>query len=146
MALPDIFPNMAALAHDPPQISLVKIVALLREQIIGSTSGSSPVSSGGSTALEASNVIKAVTGTVYTVRGYNTSGGALFLQLFDAAALPVDTTVPLAVVPIAANSAASFDFGALGLPFTNGLVVALSSTDDTLTISGANGLFLATYR
>lgn len=147
MSLPNLFPEgIVAITLDPQQRSLVKVVALLRELVIGSTSGTATVSRANSSALESSRVVKASSGTLFTITSYNTSAGSRWLQFFDAAALPANGAVPLMTVEVPAGTTGSFDFGSKGLPFTSGLVAALSSTDDALTVAvAADGLFLATY-
>jgi hypothetical protein len=68
-------------------------------------------------------------------------------MIFDAAALPADTTVPTyppIICPTKNN--ASFDFWA-GMHFVNGVVIAASSTEDTLTIiTGDDVMILANVR
>lgn len=70
----------------------------------------------------------------------NLTATAGFVQLFDAASLPADTTVPLVSLPIPASGAIGLDTPVGGL---NGLVVAISTTADTLTISANNARFFA---
>lgn len=146
MALPDIFPNMAALAHDPPQISLVKIVALLSQQAFGGVVGATSLTRvpSGANAYAASVEIKAGAGVIKTLSIHNKNGAARYVLIFDAAALPADGTVPLQALNVGANATVSFDFGADGLPFTDGMFACLSTTEDTKTLAGTDALFLAT--
>lgn len=149
MALPDIFAGgIVAQAHDAPQISLVKLVALLREQVVGSVTGSGAISRSpaGANVLAVSQVVKASSGILYTALVYNDNAASRWLQLHDANTLPLNGAVPLAVVEVPSGTTASFDFGSRGMPFTNGLVLALSTADVTLTATAtADGLFVATY-
>jgi len=95
----------------------------------------SPVAS----PLVNSQVVKATPGTLrdITVRA-SSAGGARFLQLFNAAALPANGTVPrLSSLPVAAGAVASWDFGTDGLVFSVGIIAALSSTAGTLTLAVA---------
>lgn len=95
-----------------------------------------------SSALEAGAAV-ADARRVYSVTVSNT-GAALFLQLFDAAALPADGAVPLVSVPVSAASVQFYDV-AKGLPLTTGLAFCLSSTQATKTVAGSVGLFVAAY-
>lgn len=148
MAVQNLYPNMSADVGDAQQTNLVKIVAWLKELATGGIVGSSGTSQASSAGTAAKSLVaKSTSGNLVTASVYNKSGGALFFQLFDAAALPANGTVPLIVRGVAANAIAEFDFTTAGLPFTNGMVLALSSTDSTLTLTGTNdGLFLATFR
>jgi len=82
------------------------------------------------TASEVPCVVSRATAT-------NTSGGALYLHLFDAAALPDDGAVPLtSPITIAAGSNNGNDWRPNGIRCQVGCVLALSSTLDTLTLAG----------
>lgn len=84
---------------------------------------------------EASRVAKAASGTLRDVYAGNVSGALGYLMLFDAAALPANGTVPLlAAVPIANTQEGWYDFGTDGIGFTTGMVVAMSTTQLTLTV------------
>ena len=68
----------------------------------------------------------------------NTSGGTLYLHVFDAIALPDPGAVPLtSPTTVAAGTNNGNDWRPEGVKFTNGCVLALSSTLDTLTIVGS---------
>ncbi len=95
-------------------------------------------------ALAASLMILAAPGTLYSLSGYNDSASDQFIQLFDAAAVPADATVPKLVLVAYAQTPFSFDFPA-GRLFTTGIVVCNSSTDVTKTIGSANCIFDATF-
>jgi len=86
-----------------------------------------------SAAYEKSHVIKASAGRLYSLTGYN-SGVSQFYQMHDSSTLPADTAVPACVVWVAAGTNFSFDYGDVGRPFTNGIVICNSSTGPTKTI------------
>lgn len=96
----------------------------------------------GTPTLVASRAI--VTQRVYTVFATNTSGSVRYLQLFDAQALPADTTVPIISATMAANGTTSIVYPT-GRVLRNGLVAANSSTQGTLTIAGADLLIDVTH-
>jgi hypothetical protein len=81
-----------------------------------------------------------VTGPVIVeeVGVYNSNAAARFVLAFNAAALPADGTVPVAPpIPIPAGAFVAFEWPG-GRQFPLGCCVALSTTDTTLTIVGAN--------
>jgi hypothetical protein len=103
------------------------------------------VSLANSTAYEASRVVKATSGTVYHIMGYN-SGSAQFIQVHNATSLPADTAVPLFVGTAAATSNFDFEFTMTGLPCSTGIVICNSTTGPTKTIGTANCWFVVLYR
>jgi len=90
-------------------------------------------------------VIKNAQGVLMSVTATNTTAADLYLLLFDAAAVPPDTTVPVDWAVIPAKFAGGLDYGSLGRAFTNGIVAAMSTTMETLTMTGANHLLSARY-
>lgn len=96
------------------------------------------------TAYATNLVVCARAGRLFGLSGYN-SGGAQFLQIHDAAALPSDTAVPSVVVAIAATANFSIDFGLRGRRFATGIVVCNSSTGPTKTIGSATIFVDAQY-
>lgn len=98
-----------------------------------------------STAYEASRVIKASAGTLYRVTGYN-SGGAQFIQVHNAAALPADAAVPSILIPVAATSRFDIDLTPYGRRFSTGVVICNSSTGPTKTIGAADCWFDVQYK
>jgi hypothetical protein len=95
-----------------------------------------------SRAVAASMLVKPTSGLLY---GFTVSSvAAQFIQVFDLAALPADTAVPLLSFPVAATSIV----GAQWIPpraFRNGLVLCNSSTQHTKTIGSADCIFDVQY-
>jgi hypothetical protein len=60
-------------------------------------------------------------------------------MVFDSATLPANGTVPkFTTVPVAIGDPPALSLDPYGLPFTEGIAVAFSSTPLSLTIAGAN--------
>lgn len=78
---------------------------------------------------------------VYGFTVTNTSAAAVFLCVIDASALPANGAVPLFSKSVPAHDAVGFDWTPRGRQFQTGLVLAVSSTDSTLTIGEAIALF-----
>lgn len=99
-----------------------------------------------STALEASRVIKASAGKLYTLMVFNSSTSAQYVLIFNSTTVPADGTAPT-IMPIYVppNSNASLDYGINGRSFSTGIAVCNSSTSSTKTIGSANCWFSATY-
>lgn len=98
-----------------------------------------------SSDYEASRIVKASSGVLYGLSGYN-SGAAGFLQLFDSATLPANGTAPMLLIAIPAAGNFAIDFGLWGLTFRAGLVVCNSSTGPTKTIGAAELYLNARYK
>lgn len=99
-----------------------------------------------STAYEASHIIKATNGILYGITGYNSKTSSQFIQLHDAAALPIDTAIPALTFLVPAQSAFSLDFGAMGRNFPGGgIIICNSSTGPTKTIGSADCWFDCQY-
>lgn len=104
--------------------------------MLGDLSPCSPVRS---TALGKSYVASSVPCVVRRATVTNTSGGTLYLHVFDATSLPADTAVPLtSPITVAAGTNNGNDWRPEGVRFTLGCVLALSSTLDTLTLVGSD--------
>ncbi len=129
--------------HDLTAKSCAFLEELATGGVVGNNGSRSVLSAG---APSESAVIKASSGLLYKVQAYNNTADTVYLQVFDSASLPDNGAIPaLAPQPIAANSFAAFEFATWGRPFTNGIVVAVSSTAATLTRTGG-GIFDAVYR
>lgn len=100
----------------------------------------------GSAALEASHIISASACTLRSAKAYNSSGGTLYLQVFNAASLPANGTAPARTpIPVLAGDV-NGDAWEGGTRLSTGCVLALSSTIATLTVAGAVGWFDAEVR
>lgn len=86
---------------------------------------------------------------LYGVVISNSSASAIFVQLFDSASVPADTTVPDEVVTVPGNSTWALWFGADpdrgGRSFSNGLSWAVSTTLATKTLGSAVAYVTAKY-
>lgn len=100
-----------------------------------------------SAALEKSNVVVTTKAKVLSVFGFTggASGTTYYVQLFDSATVPADTTVP-SVAPILTTGSANFfsiDFAQQGgLIFNNGISFCLSTSGSTKTQVSSNLVFL----
>ena len=97
-----------------------------------------------STALESSRVIKASSGRLILVTGYN-NGPLQYIHLYNSTTVPADGAVP--VWFLKANAAANFSFVCpiTGVPFTTGISISNSSTLATKTFGGNDCMFTAVY-
>lgn len=96
-----------------------------------------------SSAYEASRVIKASAGTLFSLTGYN-SGPAQFLQIFNSASVPANSTAPDLLVAVPAQSTFAFEWRS-GLVFSTGISISNSSTGPTKTIGSNDCYFTASY-
>lgn len=98
-------------------------------------------------ALAASGVIKNSPGRLYKVWGFNNNLGVQYIQFFNAAAVPADTTVPtLTPVRVPGQQNFELDLGELGTDFLTGITWSNSSTLTTKTIGAADVWLNALYR
>ncbi len=100
-------------------------------------------------SVVATNKMVATTNTavLYSVVALNSSGGDLWLLVFDRSTnnIPPDGTVPIGVpIPVPAGKVAYWDPPA-GRNFRNGIIVANSTTDRALTNSSANFWISVSY-
>lgn len=100
----------------------------------------------GSSAAEASAVVKATGGRIYQLIGYNGSASDQFIQLHNAASLPANAAVPYRSFKAVAGKNFSLEIPGDGLPMDTGIVVCNSSTSATKTIGSADCLFYVLYQ
>lgn len=110
---------------------------------IGAAIGVSTISS---SAYEASRVLKASAGTLVALIGYNSKTAAQWIQLFNAAAVPADASVPIATFIVPAQSNFSLSVPISGLPLSTGIVVCNSLTGPTKTLGSADCFFTAVIK
>jgi len=93
-----------------------------------------------STGKLANSVIVPGRVLVYGFTVYSTKASAQFLNIFDSNTVPVDTSVPLFSMQIAANAGVGFQFFPCR-QFQTGLCITNSSTDATKTIGSVDCFF-----
>ena len=95
-------------------------------------------------AAAASAIVKARAGAVYGWNVTNCNAAARWLQFFDSATLPTDTSVPLFSIPLAIGGSSNITLVRPRI-FLKGIVVCNSSTAATKTIGAADSLFDIQY-
>lgn len=95
-------------------------------------------------AALANALLVAGPGRLYSMTVFNT-GPTQYIQLFDAAAAPIDTSVPEVQVKVLADDDRSEDYGD-GMVVKNGIYFCNSTTSGTKTIGGANCLIRVHFR
>ena len=115
-----------------------------REHIDGERMGGMLPANNSSNVYEASRLIKGGEGVLLGFTVYNSNAAAQFILLFDAAQVPANGAVPVAVFTVAtvANLAVNW---IPGRTFRRGIVICNSSTGPTLTIGAADCFFDAQY-
>lgn len=98
-----------------------------------------------STAYEASHVVKASAGILFLLQGYNSRTSGQFIQIFNSATVPADTTAPAITFWVPAQSNFSIDFSKFGRYFSTGISVSNSSTGATKTIGSGDVWFDALF-
>ena len=96
-----------------------------------------------SAANEAGRQLAKGAGDFYGLIGFNAKASAQYILCFDSATTPADGAVPDFMVIAQATSTFALGFGELGYPFTNGLYICNSSTQQTKTIGSADCWFNA---
>ena len=97
-----------------------------------------------SPALANALIVKPAQGVLYGLTVTNTKAAAQFVLIFDAAAVPADTAVPLIAKAVPASDAVGFSWFP-GRTFEEGIVVCNSSTQATKTIGSADCIFDANF-
>ena len=98
-----------------------------------------------SVAYEASPIVKATPGTIFSVTGYNSKTSAQFIQLHNSATVPANGAVPAIVFTVPASSNFFYDFGEIGRFCSAGIVLCNSSTGPTKTLGSADCWFNVQY-
>lgn len=101
-----------------------------------------------STSWEDSKVVSANNAIFYSASLSNKGGSNLYLMVFDAASLPANGTVPT-MPPLLVGGTDTRSISNLPLPdkFTNGIVVAASTTQENLTVdTNSNSFFYVQYQ
>ncbi len=100
------------------------------------------------TSWENSRVVSANNAIFYSASLSNKGGTNLYLMVFDAASLPANGTVPT-MPPLLVGGTDTRSISNLPLPdkFTNGIVVAASTTQENLTVdTNSNSFFYVQYQ
>lgn len=109
--------------------------------VVSPLSSSSPNEATVSTAYEASHVVKASAGVLYSLLCYNSKTSTQFLLTFNSTTVPADTAVTVtAPVPCPASWLCTLDFGNYGKYYSTGISWSNSSTSPTKTI-GSSDMF-----
>ena len=103
------------------------------------------LSEAATTALAASLVVKASSGMLYQITGYNNNAAARFLLIHNTTSLPADGQVPAIALSIPALSSFSYTW-VKGRRFSTGITACFSTTEGTKTIAGADMWLNASYR
>lgn len=86
------------------------------------------------TAYVKSLVVSATPASLCGLSGYNSNAATQYIQIHDAASLPSNGAYPVVSFPASAASKFAIDYGANPRQFTTGIVVCISSTQNTLTL------------
>ena len=90
-----------------------------------------------SAVLENARLIKAESGVLYGIAGYNNSGAALYIQIHNTTTQPAEGAVPIITMRAAATNNFSWDAGRFGKAFTTGMFLVTSTTVDTKTLNSS---------
>jgi hypothetical protein len=102
---------------------------------------SSPTSAGDEVV-----VVKTGACNLVGVVAENFSANNRWLQVFDDSAAPEAGDVPLMQLKLPASSQSAIDSSCINfLPMTNGIVIAMSSTGNSYTATGADEVFLTVF-
>lgn len=99
-----------------------------------------------SLARSASIVVSTVPGTLFGFNVYSNKASAQFILLFDTSAGTVSNgALPVAVFAVNATTHLPIDYGPVGRWFEQGIILANSSTDNSLTLGSADCWFDVQY-
>ena len=80
--------------------------------------------------------------TLVGIQGFNNASDTRYVMLFDAPDCPADGTVPVVVIKAAAGANFFMELPITGMPFQNGIALAVSTTPTTLTLSGTEDVLV----
>lgn len=135
--------NTAPTTSDFPLVVAPSPVSLFPSYTVPSSSSAVGIAPGASTALEASHVIKASAGNLYSLQVETTTVGGC-LMVFNATSAPADgaVTPALAPLPVGANSFASVSFSPGPAAYLGtGIVAVFSSTCGFTKTASATAFF-----
>jgi len=93
--------------------------------------------------------IKNKFGTVYSCVCSNINATDVYVKFYNKSSAPtVGTDVPVITIPINTNKILNFDFGVLGIHFTNGISVAITKNaadTDTTAVTANDVKLLVSY-
>ena len=98
-----------------------------------------------SSALEASAVIKASAGNLFSITFTNSNAAIRYLQVFNSTTVPADTAVPTLTFPVQPGSTLAFDTGKFADRYTTGIAICNSTTLASKTLGSADSLFYVKY-
>ena len=88
--------------------------------------------------------VKPTPGVLYTVTGFTTASNMQYIHIYNSASYPpAGPPVSIAVVPEFSNFNISFN---AGLPCSNGILVACSTTPLTFNAAASGVYFTAVYK
>ena len=114
---------------------------------------STPVAGTGATLNSAASTnatsVKATAGNLFVVSASNVSASSRFLKFYNKASAPtVGTDTPILVIPIAATSSVTLEFGVVGMRFATGIAYAITGAiadADTTAIAAGDVKLALTY-
>lgn len=102
-----------------------------------------------STVFQSSQIVVAAAARLWNLFAHhNIAASTLFVQVFDSPVVPANGTTALISLPVETDVVANLSYESIsGRPFTNGISVALSTTDNTLTqyVGAGGALFNVGY-
>ena len=98
-----------------------------------------------STVLSKSLTVKSGQGLLFGFSVFNSNASTQFVLVFDANTVPANGATAIGVFPVATISTVGVSFGTPGRWFRQGIILANSSTEPTLTLGSADCFFDAQY-